>query len=796
MQTNSFASRTPVETQRQDLGISSFDKTQLSNTSSGGHSSAPSSSLQAPFADLGTDVSAPAHNSQPFSRSSVPIHLDTSPANDASLPSPSLSPITAAANLQRSLSASRAAINTSAELHGLAKTSSGDRSVLATPDSNSRSIKLAGQSTGDQDDLLGSSSTGPFAGIPAMLNSFDEMPTEMKTYVMFHLLKRCAKPTLQFVAEAVDPAMRCDYLGRLPLELSLNITQYLDARSMCNAAQVCKRWRLIVDSDETAWKALTDNDGFHVSRNEIEKAVMEGWGWRIKPTITRGSSNDTIPHGHTKRRSLHTTPPDQSTSLSLGDGFTPRQVPPSAPMKRKRPSEKSEQDSEKRRTVNGPSPKSPPGLKNKKLKRKAAPEGPNVALMELMDRAAGPNVLANAAACAIANPKIGLPSLQNLHFHKSIYQKHYVMRQNWMKPATEPLHLAFKAHQRHVVTCLQFDDDKILTGSDDSFIDVYDTKTGASIRRLTGHDGGVWALEYQGDLLVSGSTDRSVRVWDMRDGRLLHTFQGHTSTVRCLQILQPVKVGKHADGKPIMMPRYPLIITGSRDSSCRVWRLPKLGDRPMSQSTVGGGDPDNPYFLRALFGHTNSVRAIAAYGDTLVSGSYDTFVRVWKISTGECLHRLHGHSSKVYSVVLDNKRNRCISGSMDNMVKVWSLESGTCLFNLDGHTSLVGLLDLRDDHLVSAAADATLRVWDPATGDCKHQLTAHTGAITCFLHDGQKIISGSDRTLKMWDTKTGECVRDLLTDLSGVWQIKFDERRCIAAVQRDDWTYIEVKRSE
>ncbi|EHL00394.1 putative Cell division control protein 4 [Glarea lozoyensis 74030] len=111
---------------------------------------------------------------------------------------------------------------------------------------------------------------------------------------------------------------------------------------------------------------------------------------------------------------------------------------------------------------------------------------------------------------------------------------------------------------------------------------------------------------------------------------------------------------------------------------------------------------------------------------------------------------------------------------MDNFVKIWSLETGAY------------------ERLVSAAADSTLRIWDPENGQCKSTLTAHTGAITCFQHDGQKVISGSDRTLKMWNIKTGECMKDLLTDLSGVWQVKFDERRCVAAVQRDNLTFLEV----
>ena len=258
----------------------------------------------------------------------------------------------------------------------------------------------------------------------------------------------------------------------------------------------------------------------------------------------------------------------------------------------------------------------------------------------------------------------------------------------------------------------------------------------------------------------------------------------------------PTRVGMAPDGRAIMMPEQPLIITGSRDSTLRVWKLPQSNDPDFFQAGPPENEADCPYFVRVLAGHHHSVRAIAAHADTLVSGSYDHTVRVWKISTGETLHRLQGHTQKVYSVVLDHKRNRCISGSMDNLVKVWSLETGSVLFNLEGHSSLVGLLDLQQERLVSAAADFTLRIWDPETGHCKSTLSAHTNAITCFQHDGQKVISGSDRTLKMWDVTNGEFCKDLLTDLSGVWQVKFNERRCVAAVQRNNLTYIEVSRQQ
>ncbi|PUU77598.1 hypothetical protein B9Z19DRAFT_1128134 [Tuber borchii] len=602
--------------------------------------------------------------------------------------------------------------------------------------------------------------------IPKMLDSFDAMPSAVKTYVMYQLLRRCSKSTLQTVAEVVNPALKCDFLTLLPPELSLNIIKYLDIKSLCNAAQVSKRWRIIIDSDEWTWKKLFDNDGYVLGDGELDRAIREGWGFQdpqgdddCERDVNAGTrSNCCAP--------TLTTPPPHGRQKKK---FNTRA--------------NSKKQQKKREAV-----------------ETLGKEEFNEVISEIYSNSVGPVAAANAAEKAGSKASVGLQSLRNLHLFKSIYRRHHIIRRSWIRPQVKPRHISFRGHQRHVVTCLQFDTDKILTGSDDTNINVYDTNTGALRNKLEGHEGGVWALQYEGNTLVSGSTDRTVRIWNIPAGECTQIFHGHTSTVRCLQILMPTKIGVKPDGKDLIMPKVPLIITGSRDSTLRVWKLPMRGDRPyLPGSNRDANDNDlflnpnnNPYFIRTLSGHQHSVRAISAHGDTLVSGSYDYSVKVWKISTGETVHTLRGHVQKVYSVVLDHKRNRCISGSMDNLVKVWSLETGSVIYTLEGHTQLVGLLDLSHDRLVSAAADSTLRIWDPETGNCKHTLSAHTGAITCFQHDGHKVISGSDRTLKMWNVQTGEFIRDLLTDLSGVWQVKFNERICVAAVQRDQVTYIEV----
>ncbi|EXJ81567.1 F-box and WD-40 domain-containing protein CDC4 [Capronia coronata CBS 617.96] len=704
--------------------------------------------------------------------SSVPsrLHVAGSPsAHDGSLPSPSLSPVTAAATLQNS--GYFADVDATSEMASQHQIGSRGSTAEVRPSNPFRPLQVL-----DVDSRLSSRPSAPFMSgsvtdLPAMLDYFEAIPDELKSYVMHQLLRRCPKPTLQVVADAVNPALKCDFLTILPPELALNILKYLDFKSLCKAAQVSKKWRQMINSDERAWKELFEADGYTLAKGELQKAISEGWGWQ----------DPVGPHGYEENLIYTNNPkPESEANNSPSPSTPPCQNRFSGILRRS-----------KRKAATMLSGRNKQ-VKRKDSSRDCSNDVMSADWMQRMSSAEGPYNAANAAMLAVPQPNVGLPSLKGLHLYKSLYRRHHLIRRNWMFEDTKPQHLAFRAHDTHVVTCLQFDSDKILTGSDDNNINVYETRTGILRAVLTGHEGGVWALQYEGNTLVSGSTDRSVRVWNIQEARETQVFRGHTSTVRCLQIVMPVKVGENAEGKPIMMPKQPLIITGSRDSTLRVWKLPRPGDAEFIQAENDNDTDSCPYFVRTLTGHQHSVRAIAAHADTLVSGSYDCTVRVWKISTGETVHRLQGHTQKVYSVVLDHARNRCISGSMDNMVRIWDLNTGSLKYTLEGHTSLVGLLDLNCDKLVSAAADSTLRIWDPENGQCKATLSAHTGAITCFKHDGEKVISGSDRTLKLWNIRTGECIKDLLSDLSGVWQVKFDERRCVAAVQRDGLTYIEV----
>jgi F-box/WD-40 domain protein MET30 len=55
----------------------------------------------------------------------------------------------------------------------------------------------------------------------------------------------------------------------------------------------------------------------------------------------------------------------------------------------------------------------------------------------------------------------------------------------------------------------------------------------ACVRTFFGHVEGIWALAADHLRLISGSEDRMMKVWDPRTGKCERTFTGHQGPVTC-----------------------------------------------------------------------------------------------------------------------------------------------------------------------------------------------------------------------------------------------------------------------
>ncbi|KAG0306356.1 Mitochondrial fission protein [Dissophora globulifera] len=198
------------------------------------------------------------------------------------------------------------------------------------------------------------------------------------------------------------------------------------------------------------------------------------------------------------------------------------------------------------------------------------------------------------------------------------------------------------------VTCLYFEDEKLISGSNDKTIKEWDLTTGQCVLTMdllwamgTSNTWSDWMNEtqdqsYVGGLqfwqyaLCSGTIDGAIRMWDLRSGQSHRTLAGHTGPITSLQFDE-----YH-------------VVSGSVDRSVRIWDL-RTGaiqeilqfEDPvrslqfdMSKITVGSGESLKIYDRVSqqysyYTGHTNTVESVRFNDSVIVSGGQDSTVRLW-----------------------------------------------------------------------------------------------------------------------------------------------------------------------
>ncbi|KAJ1335193.1 F-box and WD-40 domain protein CDC4 [Microdochium nivale] len=176
--------------------------------------------------------------------------------------------------------------------------------------------------------------------------------------------------------------------------------------------------------------------------------------------------------------------------------------------------------------------------------------------------------------------------------------------------------------------------------------------------------------------------------------------------------------------------------------------------------------------LRTLSGHMMGVWAMIPWDDILVSGGCDRDVRVWDMTTGNCLHTLRGHTSTVRCLKMSDS-DTAISGSRDTTLRVWDIRQGVCRNVLVGHQASVRCLEIRGDIVVSGSYDATAKIWSISKGQCLHTLTGHFSQIYAIAFDGSRVVTGSlDTSVRVWDANTGEAIAVLQGHTSLVGQLQ------------------------
>ena len=324
---------------------------------------------------------------------------------------------------------------------------------------------------------------------------------------------------------------------------------------------------------------------------------------------------------------------------------------------------------------------------------------------------------------------------ENRHFTKALYFNpglYENKKQNSEKSWNYESCNVKKVRINKGIYCMQCNNHKIVTGSVDGIITVWDKHTLESVLNLTGHTDTVNCLQLIDGIIISGSKDGTIKTWNAENGDLLNSVHLNAGIVLCLKMntnntlitssmeqrvavwnyVSPYEIdlqkeligtepGVNRIGELVDLNDTYIVYGGSRNRSIKIWSVPSL------------------VLLKALVGHQGQITCLQLRQNLIVSGSKDKTIHIWDVDNGTCIGILEGHGDLIGCIRFDS--DRIVSGCKDGKIKVWDLQAALnpnvtnenlCILTLEGHTGLVGGLHLEDHKVVSVAWDYTIQVWN------------------------------------------------------------------------------------
>ncbi|KAK2616514.1 hypothetical protein QQS21_000557 [Conoideocrella luteorostrata] len=311
---------------------------------------------------------------------------------------------------------------------------------------------------------------------------------------------------------------------------------------------------------------------------------------------------------------------------------------------------------------------------------------------------------------------------------------------------------------------------------------------------LSGHKDSIYCLQFDEFKIVSGSRDKTIRVWDMHtlecklvigppdvvnganllldeEGNPNHYASRFGNDRAAVSVPSTVSFPEHHKAS-ILCLQYDdeILVTGSSDATCIVYDV-KAGYKP----------------IRRLRHHTAAVLDLAFDKKHIVTCSKDISICVWDRATGALLRQLRGHTGPVNAVQM--RDNTIVSCSGDFKVKLWNIDTGKNIREFVGHTKGLACSQFSEDgrFVASAGNDKVIRIWDANTGECVREMKAHENLVRSLHIDsvsGRLVSASYDSDIKVWDMETGHQLLDFPKwHTSWVLSAKSDYRRIVSTGQ-------------
>ncbi|CAO0797881.1 unnamed protein product [Mucor circinelloides] len=558
---------------------------------------------------------------------------------------------------------------------------------------------------------------------------FAAAPADQRTLILQGLVSTCCMPQLSFLHNVIKPLLRIDFVSILPIEVVLSIFSYLDATTLCHAAQVSQTWKKLAD-DDSLWHRMCEQ---HIDK----KCAKCGWGLplldktrsqavRKRPLLTpiqlacgpsiSATANNEINNNDARKRRKSNNHHGAVTNLShepLVQQPTPTIAVAKRPWK---------------------------DVYSERLVVERNWRSNNHTLLSLR-----------------GGHKDGVMCVQFDEILKIVVTGSFDKTVCVWDLETGALRQTLRGHSR-CVRALQFDDAKLVTGAMDNTLKIWNYQTGQCIRTLEGHTGGVLSLHFDSRILASGSTDHTIRLWNFQVGEC-YTLSGHTEWVNSVRICH----------------QGTMLVSSSDDSTVRLWDLQNRSCTRVYRGHVGQVQValPSPHGFTHRLDNATETNASPHTASSSTSISISTSSASTSASTSLQQQRpgcAVSATNLVYNATAPNNVQPfpsstlhkkpietsdapiIISSALDNTIKIWNTATGACLKTLFGHVQGIWGLAFDKLRIVSGSHDKTIRVWDTETATCLYALEGHNGPVTAIALSDTKIISASDDgEVKIWD---------------------------------------------
>lgn len=223
-------------------------------------------------------------------------------------------------------------------------------------------------------------------------------------------------------------------------------------------------------------------------------------------------------------------------------------------------------------------------------------------------------------------------------------------------------------------TAFNHDDSRVVAGSADRSVRVYETAAGRLAWQVSLHADWITGVDFSHDsrFVVSSSKDLTAKVYEADSGTLFTTYNGH-------QKQYGKYTGRYQIYDVVCSDEGPQVFTAGQGKTINIWEPEKArgengtaGD--MEQRFAKEGH--TKYFEH---GYQRKLLVLSVSNGMVFSASGDGVVKQHDVEAAKLVREYKGHADWVFAIGYHPARKLAASGSFDGEVRIWSTESGECL---------------------------------------------------------------------------------------------------------------------